>query len=138
MRFSRQRNGRARTRVLFATDLHGSEAVFRKFLNAVGVYEATIAILGGDLTGKRIVPIVEDAEGVFTTEFNGSELRMTTGEELAAARRRIQDAGQYPITVSPQHYQSLLVDDAAVHEEFLDACVGQVRDWMERAAEPGL
>jgi Icc-related predicted phosphoesterase len=135
MRFGRRGNGRARTRVLFATDLHGSEAVFRKFLNAVSVYEATIAILGGDLTGKRIVPIVEDTDGAFSTEFNGSELRATTEAELDGLRRRIREAGQYPITVTPQRYQALLVDDAAVHEEFLGACLSQVRDWMERAAE---
>jgi uncharacterized protein len=135
MRFSRRGNGRSRTRLLFATDLHGSEAVFRKFLNAVSVYEASIAILGGDLTGKRIVPIVEAGDGLFTTEFNGTELRITTEDELDAVRRRIKDAGQYPILVTRARYQTLLEDDAAVHEEFLRACVSQVRDWMERAAE---
>ena len=52
-----------RTRILFATDVHGSDIVFRKFLNAVSVYEADVAILGGDLTGKKLAPIVEDAGG---------------------------------------------------------------------------
>ncbi|MFL5859231.1 MAG: metallophosphoesterase [Solirubrobacteraceae bacterium] len=120
---------------MFATDLHGSEAVFRKFLNAVSVYEATVAILGGDLTGKRIVPVVEDAQGSFTAEFNGREFRVTTDAELGALQHRIRDAGQYPVIVSAERYQELLVDDDAVHEAFLDACLSQVRDWMMRAAE---
>ena len=88
MRLKRRGNGRGgrdRVRVIFATDLHGSEAVFRKFLNAVTVYEATVAILGGDLTGKRIVPVVEDPEGSFAAEFNGREFRADTDAELDAS-----------------------------------------------------
>ena len=47
-------------RIFFATDLHGSEQCFRKFLNAGAVYEADFLIIGGDILGKRLVPIVED------------------------------------------------------------------------------
>jgi uncharacterized protein len=138
MRFARRANGRGgreRVRVIFATDLHGSEAVFRKFLNAVSVYEATVAILGGDLTGKRIVPVVEDPDGSFTAEFNGHELRGATDAELDAIRARIRDAGQYPVTVGPERYHELLVDDEALQKAFLEACLAQVSDWMERAAD---
>ena len=67
--------GGDRVRVIFATDLHGSEAVFRKFLNAVTVYEATVAILGGDLTGSASSRWSEDPEGSFAAEFNGREFR---------------------------------------------------------------
>jgi uncharacterized protein len=135
MRFSRRRDGRARVRVIFATDLHGSEAVFRKFLNAVKVYEATVAILGGDLTGKRIVPVVEEPDGACTAEFNGREFRVTTDAELDALRIRIRDAGQYPLAVSTTRYEELLVDDEALHQAFLQACLAQVSDWMQRAGE---
>jgi uncharacterized protein len=135
MRFSRRGNGRPRVRVIFATDLHGSEAVFRKFLNAVGVYEATVAILGGDLTGKRIVPVVEDPEGSFAAEFNGRELRAETDVELDTLRRRIRDAGQYPVMVDAAQYQQLLTDDEALDRAFMEACLAQVKDWMARAAE---
>jgi hypothetical protein len=122
-------------RIIFATDLHGSEAVFRKFLNAVSVYEATVAILGGDLTGKRIVPVVEEPDGALTAEFNGREFRVSTDAELDALRVRIRDAGQYPLKVDAARYQELLVDDEALHKAFLEACLAQVSDWMERAAE---
>jgi Icc-related predicted phosphoesterase len=33
-------DGATRTRVFFATDVHGSERCFRKWLNAAEVYEA--------------------------------------------------------------------------------------------------
>ena len=48
------------TRIFFATDIHGSETCWRKFLNSGKHYEANIMILGGDMTGKALVPIVED------------------------------------------------------------------------------
>jgi Icc-related predicted phosphoesterase len=131
-----RRRGKTRqTRILFATDLHGSEAVFRKFLNAVAVYEADVAIIGGDLTGKRIVPIVERADGSFAAEFSGAELLACGDAELAAVRRRIGDAGQYPVSVSEAEFQRLCEDDDFVDATFLDACVSQVRDWMIRAAD---
>ena len=38
------------TRILFATDIHGSEHVFRKFVNALPIYRADVRILPGDLS----------------------------------------------------------------------------------------
>jgi uncharacterized protein len=134
MGFRRRRTGR-RTRILFATDLHGSEAVFRKFLNAVPVYEADVAIIGGDLTGKRIVPLVDQGDGSFSAEFAGANLAAVGEDEVRQLRRRISDAGQYPIQVSEAQFRRLCEDDEFVDATFLDACVSQVRDWMLRAAD---
>src|SRR5216684_4298657 len=47
-------------RVFFATDLHGSEMCWRKFLNAAKFYDADILICGGDMTGRAMIPIVEE------------------------------------------------------------------------------
>ena len=44
-------------KVFFATDIHGSETCWRKFLNAAAFYKADMVILGGDVTGKVMVPI---------------------------------------------------------------------------------
>ncbi len=51
------------TRVFFATDIHGSTVCWRKFLNSAKHYEAKVLILGGDMTGKALVPIVEEGAG---------------------------------------------------------------------------
>ncbi len=45
-------------RVFFATDVHGSEVCWRKFLNAGKFHKADVLIMGGDMTGKAMVPIV--------------------------------------------------------------------------------
>jgi Icc-related predicted phosphoesterase len=127
----RGRLGR-RTRILFATDLHGADIVFRKFLNAVGVYEADIAVLGGDLTGKTIVPVVEGPRGYRAT-VRGNEELAATDEELARIVKLIRDTGQYAVTVTEEEEAEL--DREAIDELFVEACHEQVRDWMERAAE---
>jgi Icc-related predicted phosphoesterase len=51
------------TRIFFATDIHGSETCWRKFLNSGKHYEAKVMVLGGDMTGKALVPIVEQGAG---------------------------------------------------------------------------
>src|SRR4030081_417501 len=53
---------RETVRVFYATDLHGSEVCWRKFLNAAKFYDADVLICGGDMTGKAMIPIVEDGD----------------------------------------------------------------------------
>jgi Icc-related predicted phosphoesterase len=129
----RRRGGR-RTRILFTTDLHGSEVVFRKFLNAVSVYEADVAILGGDLTGKRIVPVIEDG-GSFTAHVGGLDEPAVGAGGLAVLEARIRDLGQYPVVVARPEYERMAADDDVVEGRFVAACHAQVEDWMRRAAE---
>src|SRR4029078_6067128 len=50
-----------RVRLFFATDVHGSEVCWRKVLNAAGHYHADTLVLGGDMTGKGLVTIVDAA-----------------------------------------------------------------------------
>ena len=53
-----RRNKEPTPRIFFATDVHGSETCFRKFVNAAAAYSADALILGGDITGKQLVLIV--------------------------------------------------------------------------------
>ncbi len=50
-----------RTRLFFATDLHGSSKCFRKFINAGPAYGADVLVLGGDVAGKALQTIVRRA-----------------------------------------------------------------------------
>ena len=60
-------------RIFYASDIHGSDRCWRKFLNSAGFYSADALVLGADLTGKAIVPLVEGADGVVRAQFLGSE-----------------------------------------------------------------
>ena len=50
-------------RLFYASDIHGSDRCFKKFLNAGKFYSADAILVGGDITGKAIVPLVETAPG---------------------------------------------------------------------------
>ena len=41
----------------YASDVHGSDQCWRKFLGAGRFYEVNALLMGGDLTGKAVVPI---------------------------------------------------------------------------------
>ena len=60
------------TRLYIASDFHAAETAWRKFLNAVklNVYNADVALVAGDLTGKAIVPIIE-RDGRYEAELFG-------------------------------------------------------------------
>jgi Icc-related predicted phosphoesterase len=127
----RKRSGE-RTRILFATDLHGADVVFRKFLNAIPVYEADIAVLGGDLTGKSIVPVIETADGYRAT-VRGKQEVATNDEDLERIEKLIRDTGQYPVKMTAEQETSMSREE--IDAAFSTACLDQVADWMARAAE---
>jgi uncharacterized protein len=109
------------TRVFFATDLHGSERCFRKWLNAAKVYEAQVLVLGGDLSGKVLVPLVADA---------GRD-----AAELDAERTQIRMTGRYPIVVTPDEQAVIEADPAALDSRFQQAMEETLRAWVELADE---
>ena len=52
-------------KMFFASDLHGSNVCFKKFVNSAKFYGVDVLVLGGDLTGKAVIPIAEQEDGTF-------------------------------------------------------------------------
>ena len=71
-------------KMFFATDIHGSEICWRKFLNAAAFYKADLVVLGGDVTGKVMVPIVA-GNGYWEVTIRGERRRLENREELLEA-----------------------------------------------------
>jgi len=124
-----------KSRIFFVTDLHGSEPCFRKFLNAAKVYDAKVLILGGDLTGKMIVPIVENAEGHWNTKFQGKDMAVTSRDELSKLESQIRSCGYYPYIASRQEMNELESSAEKVHALFTKLMLEQVHRWMQLAEE---
>ena len=60
------------TRTLYyASDIHGSYVCWRKFLNAARFYGADILVMGGDVSGKAVVPIVSRPGGHLARQLTG-------------------------------------------------------------------
>ena len=122
------------TRLFYATDIHGSERLFRKFLNAAKVYGVPILVLGGDITGKALIPCVRRG-GEYTCHLMGSDYSANTQAELDELYRLINYNGFYPRNMEPEEVERLQ-HDAEYHEQvFLDTVLTSVTSWLEVAAE---
>ncbi len=124
----------AKTRIFYATDLHASEKCFRKFLNAAKVYEVNVLILGGDLTGKMVVPIVED-KGVWKTEFMGVKTQVRTQKEADDLTAAIKNSGYYPYHTTPTEMDTLNNSEELIRSLFMRLMLDQVRGWVSLAEE---
>jgi Icc-related predicted phosphoesterase len=121
-------------RIFYASDIHGSDRCWRKFLNAAGFYSADALVLGADLTGKAIVPLVENG-GTVRAQFLGSEHVLGTPEEIEALEKRIADTGYYSHRCSEDEQAALRDDSATLHALFVSKIVERLHEWMVLADE---
>lgn len=123
------------TRVFFATDIHGSERCFRKFLNAGKFYKADVVILAGDITGKIVVPIIEQADGTCLSSFAGSEIRSRSEDEVQDLEKSIRDSGYYPYRTDTNEMASLESNKEKVDRLFTQLMMDTVERWIMIAEE---
>ncbi len=121
-------------RIFFATDIHGSEVCWRKFLNAGAFHKADVLVMGGDMTGKAMVPIVNGGSGWRVT-LQDQRHELTTEDEVRAMEKRILDRGYYPIRLSEEELRAWDGDPALVDARFKAEMVAAVTRWMALADE---
>ena len=120
-------------KIFFATDLHGSEVCWKKFLNAARFYGADVLICGGDMTGKAIVPIVSE-NGHFTVALGG-EQQTVPADQVAEVEATIRRKGYYPLQMSLERLQELDQNPDKRAECFKEVMLEGVDRWMKMAAE---
>lgn len=121
-------------RIYFATDIHGSEVCWRKFLNAARFYQADTLILGGDVSGKAVVPVVARPGGGFLVrQFHGE--RVLSADDIAAVETRARDMGFYPYRTTDEELDEIWDDPAAVHAVFLRLMRETLARWLDLAEE---
>jgi Icc-related predicted phosphoesterase len=121
-------------RIFFATDIHGSEVCWRKFLNAGKFHKADVLIMGGDMTGKAMVPIVE-SNGGWEVTLQEQRHELPGEDELVAMEKRIRDRGYYPIRLTRDELAAWSADQGLVDARFKDEMLRSVEAWMALADE---
>lgn len=119
-------------RIFFATDIHGSEVCWRKFLNAAAFYQADMVILGGDVTGKVMVPITSH-QGYWEVVIGGEARRLESREELADAERQIRNRGSYPAVMTPDELDWLKGQEHAIDQRFATEMTRSLDRWLDMA-----
>src|SRR6267143_1835699 len=124
---------RETVRVFYATDLHGSEVCWRKFLNAAKFYDADVLICGGDMTGKAMIPIVEDGDS-FELTLSGISQRVGR-DEVAEVESQVQRKGYYPVRMTSAQVAELEKDPQKVQTLFTEQMCKTVERWMRMAED---
>jgi hypothetical protein len=120
-------------RLFFATDVHGSRACWLKFLRSGEFYDADILVLGGDMTGKGLVPIVRSREGYHAHIHD--QRHDLSADEVDAFSTRIHDQGLYPFTVDEDDFAALVDDREALDRLFVEKVLENVERWVAIADE---
>jgi len=118
-------------KIFFATDIHGSEICWRKFLNAAAFYKCDMLVLGGDVTGKVMVPILA-YQGYWELTYGGERIRLETRAELDNMQRKIRDRGSYPTVLAPDELDALKTEDLVDRRFTMEMTRGLDR-WLDMA-----
>jgi Icc-related predicted phosphoesterase len=118
-------------RMCFVTDIHGSERCFKKFLNAGRFYDVRHLILGGDITGKTMIPI-ERANGGWRATYGDHKYEDLTESERAELEQLIRDNGQYPVVGERDELAERFSPEQR-DQTFENVVVASIRRWMDLA-----
>jgi uncharacterized protein len=129
-------------RLFFATDIHGSDTCWRKFLNSGKHYDADAIVLGGDMTGKALIPVVDAGDGRWYATLLENRHDLNGEDEVKEFEGAVTRRGYYPFRTTPDELRELQEDEERTGELFHRLMLGRVESWTaladERLAGSGL
>jgi Icc-related predicted phosphoesterase len=123
------------TKLFFATDVHGSEICWKKFISAGKFYEVDTIILGGDMTGKAIVPIIAQGGDKYKVTLLDQESILEGQDGVDEMVRIIQNRGYYPYVTDPDEVAEIDGTPGRSDELFLDQVLQAAQRWIDYADE---
>lgn len=120
-------------KLYFATDVHGSEICWKKFISAAKFYEADTLILGGDMTGKAIIPIIAQGGDRYKVTLLEQESMLEGKDAVDKMCATIQNRGYYPYVTTPDEVNEISSIPGRSDALFLDMVLATVSRWMDYA-----
>jgi Icc-related predicted phosphoesterase len=120
-------------KLYFATDVHGSEICWKKFLAASKFYEVDTLILGGDMTGKAIIPIIALGSDAYKVTLLEQESILHGKDEVDRMAQTIQNRGYYPYVTDPDEVQAIASSPDKMDALFMDQVIKTIQRWMDYA-----
>jgi Icc-related predicted phosphoesterase len=122
-------------RIYFVADIHGSEICWRKFLNAATFYDVDTVIVGGDITGKALVPLIERPGKGVEARFGGRTRVARTEAEVTELEAQVRFNGFYSYRCDEATFERLAEDPAHRDAVFTEIMADTLRDWLRLADE---
>lgn len=120
-------------KLFYATDVHGSEICWKKFINAGKFYGTEFLILGGDMTGKAVVPIIAQGNDRYKVTLLDQESILTGQAEVDKMVGVIQNRGYYPYVTNPDEVAEISTQEGRSDKLFLEQVVKTAERWMDYA-----
>ncbi|MFZ5909755.1 MAG: metallophosphoesterase family protein [Chloroflexota bacterium] len=120
-------------KLFYATDVHGSEICWKKFISAAKFYEVDTLILGGDMTGKAIVPIIAQGGDKYKVTLLEQESILDGQEAVDKMVATIQNRGYYPYVTTPDEVNEISSTPGRSDALFLNQVMATVQRWMDYA-----
>ena len=129
-------------KLFYATDVHGSDVCWKKFISAAKFYEVDTLILGGDMTGKAIVPIIAQGGEQYKVTLLEQETILHGSDEVNKMVATIRNRGYYPYITNPDEVAEISSTSGRSDELFLHQVLETAQRWMDYAdsklAETGI
>lgn len=120
-------------RLFFATDVHSSERVFTKFLNAAEHYKVDALILGGDLTGKFVAPLIKREDDTTYTDFLGVPRVLTNEQAVKQVEDEIRTSGYYYYHTTQKEYDQIKENKQKIDDLFENLMLETLQQWVDLA-----
>jgi Icc-related predicted phosphoesterase len=92
-------------------------------------------VLGGDMTGKALVPIVEDGPGHWHATLLENRREFESEDEVKEFEDSVMRRGYYPFRTDPDEMSELTSDEDLRNELFYKEMLGTIERWMRMADE---
>ena len=121
--------------IFYVADIHGSDVAFRKWLNAGRFYGAQVLVVGGDLTGKVLLPIYPSpgGSGSWTATWRGRPVQLETRAEVDALIRSARDEGAYGYVTTPDEVAAIQASPDLERATFTRLKLEALSEWMDLA-----
>lgn len=123
-----------KTKIFFCTDVHGSDTVYRKFLNASKMYKVDSAIIGGDITGKGLA-LITKKDGTYESDFLGRQWIAHNDGELQSTIKEFRKRGYYIHIAEPAAVEQVRSTPAKADEILQQQILISVKEWIDLAEE---
>ena len=133
MSFLGKKKSKKTTRLFFATDIHGSERTYRKFINAGKFYDVNVIVMGGDISGKLLIPIIKEKNGNYRATVQGTVQKFTTEAELQQLKDKLGLLGFYNQVMDEDEYNGFAADPASVDKLFHKLARERLVSWIDLA-----
>lgn len=120
-------------KLFFATDVHGSEICWKKFINSAKFYEVDTIILGGDMTGKAIIPIIAQGNDKYKVTLLEQESILEGRDAVDKMVATIQNRGYYPYVTTQDEVHELSTIPGRSDALFSQQVLSTVQRWMDYA-----